>query len=163
MPVARTQRTRHHGLLRSPRREVTCSCPEHHKAPRKCDSVRRRGIVSLPRLLRGPRHALMCPGGKAPQGAYVDSTESGTGTRTSERSQPHRADRPHRPLGRPAPPSPLQDEAPPHGTNRPRMMKPFIPQAITASASSQAHIEKHQHTHLYYPWRISNDECRSVS
>ena len=86
----------------------------------------------------GPLHALMCPGGKAPQGAYVDSTESGTGTRTSERPQPHRADRPHRPLGRPAPPSPLQDEAPPHGTNRPRMMKPFIPQAITASASSRS-------------------------
>jgi len=41
------------------------------------------------------------------------------------------------------------------------MMKPFIPQAITASASSQAHIEKHQHTHLDYPceYRMMNAEA----
>lgn len=63
---------RHHGLLRSPRREVTCSCPEHHKAPRKCDSVRRRGIVSLPRLLRGRIHT--APACKPPSPQHHQDT-----------------------------------------------------------------------------------------
>ena len=162
MPVARTQRTRHHGLLRSPQREVTCSCPEHHKAPRKCDSVRRRGIVSLPRLLRGPCTPSCVPA------AWPHRAHTST-ARKAAREPGHPSGHSHTALTgliapwagqhRPAPcrtKRPPRDKSPPHD-------EAFIPQAITASASSQAHIEKHQHTHLYYPWRISNDECRSVS
>ena len=78
---------RHHGLLRSPRREVTCSCPEHHKAPRKCDSVRRRGIVSLPRLLRGTGDACRRLGCKA-TARHMGATTSNIHTAAATPNRP---------------------------------------------------------------------------